>query len=301
MKKAIVTGAAGFVGYHLVKTLLDNGFCTYAIVRPHSLHNDRLTSLPGAEVIELDLSCEAIEYNVLPKGCDYFFNLIWQPGGRYDFDSQMGSAMLTLRMAKLASAIDCRKFIGIGSQAEYGSTNEIMAEDLRPQPFCAYGMAKVAACYLTKELAAASGMEWVWGRIFSIYGKYEPAGRLLPHLLESLGSEKEIALSSCEQNWDFLHGEDAGEALLALAERGKNGEIYNIADGRYRKLKDFVEEVVKLHGLKDVISYGSDSVPFVSLQPVVEKLKNDTGWEPKVEFAEGVRALMKNCHEDIKA
>lgn len=294
MKKAIVTGAAGFVGYHLVKTLSAHGFCTYAIVRPHSEHNGRLAGLPGVELIALDLSCDIVDYNALPKGCDYFFNLIWQPGGRYDLAAQMGSALLTLRMAKLASALACKKFIGIGSQAEYGATNELLVEDLFPRPFCAYGMAKVAACYLTKELAATNGMEWVWGRIFSIYGKYEPEGRLLPHLLDSLGKAKRITLSSCEQNWDFLHGQDAGEALLALAERGKNGEIYNIADGRYRKLKDFVEEAVKIHGLTDVVSYGSAPVPFVSLQPAVDKLKNDTGWEPQVAFADGVRDIMKD-------
>lgn len=295
MKKSIVTGAAGFVGYYLIKILSAHGYHTYSIVRPHSVHNERLSNLPGVELIEMDLSSKVLETVALPKGGDYFFNLLWQPGGRYDFDAQMGNAMQALKMAKLAAELGCKRFVGIGSQAEYGATKELMSEDLQLHPFCAYGMAKVAACYLTKQLAAEANMEWVWGRIFSIYGQYEPEGRMLPYLLHSLRMGNNIALSSCNQNWDFLHGKDAGEALLALAERGRCGEIYNIADGRYRKLKDFVEEAAEVCGGNANVNYGHDPVPFVSLQPVMDKLKKDTGWEPHVDFADGVKELVKDC------
>ncbi|MBQ9360922.1 MAG: NAD(P)-dependent oxidoreductase [Lachnospiraceae bacterium] len=291
MKTAIVTGAAGFAGCHLTKTLSENGYRVYAVLRPGSTHNGRLAGLNNVVCIEADVYSDETLSSLIPGQCDLFFHMAWMSGGRYDYDTQMRNAWITLRMAKLASETGCRRFVGIGSQAEYGSTEEEITEDTWPAPFCAYGVSKLAACYLSKQIAEENGMEWVWGRIFSVYGENEPAERLIPRLMESFQNGSDISLSSCRQNWDFLYGKDAGEALLAIAEKGGNGEIYNIADGRYRPLKEYVEIINDIYGKNSSIPYGEDPKPFVSLQPSVEKLKRDTGWVPKTDFRTKIQEL----------
>ena len=100
-----------------------------------------------------------------------------------------------------------------------------------------------------------------------------------------------MTLSSCRQNWDFLYGVDAGKALLAIAEKGRNGEIYNIADGRYRPLKEYVEIVEDVCGGNSSITYGEDTKPFVSLQPSIRKISEDTGWQPDTDFRAKIREL----------
>lgn len=289
----IVTGAAGFVGYHLTRTLVKNGYGVYAVVRPASAHNVRIKNMRNVRCIEENIEDSGRLSALIPGRCDYFFHLAWKPTDRYDYAGQMESAYLTIKMLETAAQLGCRRFIGIGSQAEYGVTKDIIDEENTPErPFCGYGAAKVAAAYMSRRRAQELRIEWVWGRIFSVYGEYEPDSRLLPSLINSFLNGEDVFLSSGRQNWDFINGEDAGEALIAMAERGRAGEIYNIADGRYRPLKEYVEELALICRNTGNIIYGDDPEPFVSLQPSVKKLTQDTGWEPKVSFDKGVRKLM---------
>lgn len=292
--RIIVTGAAGFLGYHLIEALSEARCDVTAIVRPKSEHNKRLFRFKELHCIEADEDeIERIQDTLLAdNGC--FIHLLWRPAGRYDYEAQMENAYLTLKAVELASRIGCKRFIGIGSQAEYGLTGEEMIEDKTPaKPFCAYGAAKTAACHMSKRRARELGMEWIWGRVFSVYGEYEPEERIIPSVMKALERGDGLALSSCRQNWDFLYGGDAGSAILALAEKGRDGEIYNIAEGEYRPLKSFVEDVEGLYGARNYFKFGDDPCPFVSLQPSVEKLRRDAGWEPHVRFVDGIKALMK--------
>ena len=76
-----------------------------------------------------------------------------------------------------------------------------------------------------------------------------------------------------------------------MTEHGKNGEIYNIANGDFRPLQEYVETVRNICGGGEV-SYGEDPNPFVSLQPSMAKLKRDTGWYPTVGFEDGIKELL---------
>lgn len=292
MKLAVVTGAAGFAGCNLVEHLIHHEYKIIAVVRPQSVHNIRLRDLRHLDLVELNMSDIAelpiIIRRMKAESVSCFFHLAWQ-GERYDFDSQKDNIGYTLDALEIAGKIGCNRFITTGSQAEYGATEEIIKEDRIPDPFCDYGAAKIAACFLTRCRAKELGIDWIWGRVFSLYGKYEPIGRMLPDLIQKLKKGEKIELSSCTQNWDYLDAGDAAEALIALAERGRSGEIYNIANGKYRPLKEYVEIVRKKYSPQAVIHYGDRAEPYVSLQPSVDKIMRDTGWTPMVDFEEGLK------------
>ena len=290
MKKVVVTGAAGFAGYNLTKRLADFGYLVYAVVRPESVHNLRLSGISGVTVVECDMSGYDILASKIGDSTDLFFHMTWS-GGRYDFNAQLQNQNAALKALEQAAALGCRKFISAGSQAEYGVSSGIISENNLPDPFCDYGAAKIATCYLTKKRAQELGIEWVWGRIFSLYGRYEPGSRMLPHLIGELKKYSDISLSSCRQNWDYLYAEDAADAFIALGERGRNGEIYNVANGDYRPLKEYVVTARDYFKSESKITYGEDPDPFVSLQPSVEKIRNDTGWEPEVSFEKGLELI----------
>ena len=287
MKKAVVTGAAGFAGCNLTEHLIEHGYEVYAVIRRNSAHNDRLKESERLHFVTLDMT----EISELPDRiggkCDVFFHLIWT-GGRDDFAAQYANVEVSLAALRAAAALGCKRFIGTGSQAEYGVTKGLITENMLPMPFSSYGAAKVAACYLTRNLAQQLQIDWIWGRIFSLIGKYEPAGRMLPDLAAKLRSGEQISLSSCRQNWDYLDAGDAAEALIALAEHGRTGEIYNIASGDYHPLRTFTEKLRQLYDVETEIVYGEDPIPFVSLQPSTEKIHADTGWKPDTEFVKSV-------------
>ena len=194
-----------------------------------------------------------------------------------------------LDAVETAARLKCKRFVGVGSQAEYGVVHtEIIREDSALNPYGVYGANKAAACFLTRSRAEQLGIEWVWGRIFSLTGMYDPRSRMLPNVIKNMINEVDSSLSSCEQNWDYLDIWDGAEALISIAQRGAPGEIYNVANGEYRKLKSYIEEAKGIVAPNARIQYGADPDPFISLQPSVEKIKTDTGWKPMVSFEQSV-------------
>ena len=112
---------------------------------------------------------------------------------------------------------------------------------------------------------------------------------MLPDIARKLAQGEPVNLSSCEQYWDYLDAGDAADAIIALFEKGRSGEAYNIANGAYDRLKSFVVRTAKCVGADEsLINYGGRADPFVSLAVSCDKIKKDTGWEPKVSFEESV-------------
>lgn len=290
MKKCIVTGAAGFAGANLVELLLKEDYFVYAVVRPNSPHNCRLQASPNLQLIQQDM----IEYGkldeIISDSCDYVFHLAWQ-GDRYNFTEQYSNVAITLDLLKAVQRMGCKRFIVTGSQAEYGPCQNLITEEILPQPIDAYGSAKLATCVLSRQLAADLHIDWLWGRIFSLYGRFEPLSRMLPALVNNLKQGKNFSLNTDgSQYWDFLAASDGAKAILAIAEKGCSGEIYNIANGNYRHLREFTELIRQYIAPAAMINYGQNSLDnaVYSLRPQVTKIIKDTGWQPKVEFLDGI-------------
>ena len=293
MKKVVITGAAGFAGYSTTIELLNRGYEVYAVLRPGSVHNDRLFRCnTHLHCIELDCSeFKNIAHHIDCK-CDYFYHLAWF-GGRDDFHAQLFNIEHTLKALESASELCCDRFIGIGSQAEYGIYDGIITEDILPKPINSYGAAKLSSLYLSQRRAEQLGIEWIWGRVFSLYGDYEPEGRLFPDLIRALKDNMPLQLSSCEQCWDYLHVKDGAAAIASLGDEGHSGEIYNIASGKYKPLKEFVEEAKYILKSSSYLEYGEKADPFISLKPDISKILLHTGWKPSISFEEGVLNFAK--------
>lgn len=290
MKRAIVTGAAGFVGCNLVECLLAHGYDVCAVVRHGSAHNRRLLESEQLTLVYADMSDFGKLADIMNDTADIFFHIAWA-GGRYNFVEQWQNAEATIGALQAAKALGCKRFIATGSQAEYGPQTDLITEETLPHPIDAYGSVKLATCIMSRQLALDLDIEWIWGRIFSVYGKYEPRGRMLPDLVDSLLAGKDFSLSAATQNWDYLYSSDCAEALVALAERGKSVEIYNIANGDYRPLREFTEEIRVIVAPDVALCYGPEAQNKYSLTVTAEKLKKDTGWNPKTAFSEGIKLI----------
>ncbi len=298
MKKAIVTGAAGFAGFSTTKELIERDYEVYAVVKPGSHHNKRLDCFGNSiHIIELDCCKYDLIPEMISEKCDVFFHFAWF-GRRYDFDSQYKNIECCLEALKSSKKLNCSRFMGMGSQSEYGICDCVMTENIALNPIDAYGASKVSAMYLSKRLSQDINIDWVWCRMFSLYGDYEPNGRMLPDLLSNLKSNVDMELSSCIQNWDYLHARDAARAIVDLVKYGHSGEVYNIANGDYKPLKMFVEEAKSKFAYEGNIIYGSKAEPFISLQPNVDKLRNHTGWNPLISFEEGIMEYYNDNNPD---
>ena len=195
---------------------------------------------------------------------------------------------------RAAKSCGCIKFIGAGSQAEYGVVHGKAQEDeTAPNPFMMYGAAKLACLHMGRVLAEQLGIAFVWPRIYSVYGPREKDPTILGYVARTLREGKTPELGGCENLWDFLYITDFTRAMRLLAERPEAEGIYHVASGDVRKLKEFVEAE------RDVISPGAelkfgarktDERRTFWLEPEVSKMR-ELGFGCEVDFERGVRKL----------
>ncbi len=312
MKRAVVTGASGVLGSALVKKLLENGTEVLAILREGSPNNRRLadyvSGVPGSRNLLRVEECSLESLRSLyaepgasgtrgPGSMDVFFHLGWTgTKGRDRFDPRIHTKNVeyALDAVELAARLGCRTFVGAGSQAEYGRTRERLRPDTGTFPENAYGVGKLCAGMATRILAAGMGIKHVWTRILSVYGPNDGERTLVTYLVRSLLDGARPVCTAGDQIWDYLFAEDAASALIAAAEKGRDGAVYLVASGRERPLKEYILEIRDVVSPGAVIGFGE--VPYAENQVMhlsadITGLMRDTGWKPEVPFAEGIRRM----------
>lgn len=296
-RSAIITGATSMVGAACVQACLTQGIEVCALVRPGS---SRLERLPSHEKLTL-VECAIDQYKSvrLPKeNYDLFFHLAWGATShetRVIPEAQAKNVLCAIEAVKLAARYGCERFVGAGSQAEYGPAETRLGPDSPVHPVNAYGVAKNAAQMLCRIECERNNISFGWARIFSIYGPHDNKGTLVDSLIDHLENKQRMPLSSCEQPWDYLYSDDCGRALCLIGEKGKPGAIYCVASGESRPLKWFVQSIGELYGvnlLPDMGRLTLSSKP-QGLQADITTLMADTGFQPEVEFAEGIRRTIE--------
>jgi UDP-glucose 4-epimerase len=295
MKLAVVTGATGFLGAHLVRNLLHSGYQVLAVVRPGSKNLNRLPVHANLRVEALALA-DYEQIASLWKGpAELFFHLAWEGARaplRDDAVLQQKNRLAAEAAFRSAAQQGLSCFVGAGSQAEYGRFDGPSEEDYRTCPLTEYGRQKLA-CYKTlSALSTQYDVRFIWPRIFSLYGPGDFAGTLVMTSLRALRKEEPLALTECIQPWDFLYVQDAADALQLLGETPCPGGVYDLASGESKPLKDFVLEMRKAVGSFSELRFGA--VPYgpagaAGFAPKAQKIRRAIPWRPKVAFQEGIR------------
>jgi len=302
--RAIVTGATGMIGIALINNLLEQGYECIAIVRENSTKTNLLPKHKNLEILECDIN-KLVKLN-LPKPANVFFHLAWVATVGKDRDNvylQENNVKNAIDAVSLAHKCGCEVFVGVGSQAEYGSVSEKLSATTPTNPTSGYGIAKYAASKLTQLLATQLGMKHCWARILSIYGENDSPNTLMSYLIKSFMSNEDVNLTKCEQQWDYLYVKDCANALRLIAEKGKDGKIYTIGSGEAQLLSNYVKIVYDNINTNSIINYGAKD--YYKNQPMylcadITELKNDTGFTPKYTFNEGIKNTIKDYIERQK-
>ena len=123
---------------------------------------------------------------------------------------------------------------------------------------------------------------------------------MIMQVISKLLAGERVSCTKGEQVWDYIYGKDAAVALRLIAERGKDGAIYNIASGNTRQLRDYITCIRDIIDASAEIGFGEiDYYPnqVMHLEADIENLKADTGFSPLYTFEEGIKETI----EDIKS
>lgn len=293
MNRICISGASSMIGIALIKECINQGIEVIALVRNTSINNVRIPKNDLVQQVSLSLENFSDE-NTIENNADIFIHLGWAYTNKEDRNSvnkQFRNIDYTLNAVVLAHKMGCKKFIGAGSQAEYGLRDSPSSANTPVNPLTAYGISKYAAGRLAQLKCMELGLDFNWIRIFSVYGKNDNEGTLLSSFINNCKKNIPMDLTSCEQVWDFLHEEDAGKAILAAALKGKPGKTYCLGSGLGKTLKEFLMTVVRICNPEYKPLFGV--LPCSSLQPMflvadISELTQDTGWKPEVSFEEGI-------------
>lgn len=302
MNKYIITGATSFIGNALIDQLSKDEECEIvAIIRPGSIRSKSICITKQVKVIESNLSNLDSLKNSILYGANVIFHIGWSSdfvNARYNIEGQMINVSYLNKVMLLACHIGCDKVIGIGSQAECGRVNEPISDKTKDNPETAYAIAKCRAYEQGMESALKYHISFYWPRLLSAYGPNDKSKTLVMSCLNAVARREKIALTPCEQTWDFIYVEDVARALILIAKKGKAGKKYSIASGIGRELKDYIMEmadITKCSLLLDGIGkreYSNEQVMY--LLGDIKSLWEDTGFTICTSFGDGIVKTIQN-------
>ena len=287
MKKAVITGANGFIGKALTKRLLAEGWTVYAVVRD----KDMLSDLDGdLRAVICDFADYAHLSDLVGEDVDWFLHFAWAGvSGEQsrDITIQTENVKASVEAMKQAKRLNAKKFLFVGSSYQYRM--EPAGEAYLPKNL--YGAAKAAAERLLWAAALADGMAFNMVLFTNVFGVGDRSSRSANAMLKKLLAGEPLQLISGEHLHDWTYIDDAVGGMMAVLEKGEPGKEYYIGSRAPVPFKDIITRV------RDAVSpgtelrfgvYGDDA--YIDYSKIdLDALYLDTGYECRSDFDESIR------------
>jgi UDP-glucose 4-epimerase len=301
MKRAVVTGATGFIGANLARRLLRDGHEVHLLVRPEysSWRIDGIRDSIRLHEVNLADS-ESLERLLHTIHADWIFHLAAYGAypSQIDWRQMIGTNVLgtaNLLDASLASGFEA--FVNTGTSSEYGFKDHAPGEEESLDPNSHYAVTKAAATMHCRYVALSRHVHVATLRLYSAYGPYEEPVRLMPSVIvRGLGGELP-PLVNPDVARDYVHVDDVCEAYLlaATARSDEPGVVYNIGAGIQTTLSEVVETARRVMRIEAEPRWGTmanrqwDTSIWVADN---RKAMAQLGWKPRHTFTQGFTAVV---------
>jgi nucleoside-diphosphate-sugar epimerase len=311
--KALVTGAAGFIGSHLTATLLDRGwevtgidcFTDYYPREMKRANVDVNAGRPGFQFIEGTL--QSADLDALLENTTHVFHLAAQAGVRKswgrDFRTYTDHNVdASQRLLEACVGRPLHRLVYASSSSVYGDHVPIpMREDALPQPLSPYGVTKLAAEQLCHLYYANYGVPTEAMRYFTVYGPRQRPDMAFHRFIKAALKDEPIALyGDGEQTRDFTFVSDAVAATIAAGERGVPGRAYNVGGGSRVSMNHVLEIIGRIAGKRlDVRREPAQKGDMRDTYADTTLARTDLGFAPRVSLEEGIEAeyrWLSNIH-----
>jgi nucleoside-diphosphate-sugar epimerase len=259
MKRILITGGTGFLGRALVDRILEfDDYLLRLVVRD----SDKIALSENTEKVEFvetkDIFTETDHfYQRICQDVDVIIHAAWyvEPGKYLDSPLNLTCLNGTIRLAQVAKDSGIPKFIGVGTCFEYDLDYGYLKIDTPLKPTSFYASAKTATYYLCESLFKNSSTQFVWCRLFYLYGDNEDGRRLVPYVKNQLESNMKVELTSGNQIRDYLDVRQAANQIIEQISLNNFGPV-NICSGYPVSIKEFVLNIAKDHGKEHLLEFG---------------------------------------------
>jgi nucleoside-diphosphate-sugar epimerase len=288
--KIFLTGATGFIGSHVARALVAAGHEVQALILPND-DTWRIADIKTAlRFVQGDLLDSS--FILYPSAFDACIHLAWyvEPGEYLESPQNKRWAETSARFARAMRDAGCRRFVAAGTCFEYAMSDKPLRESSPTGPRTLYAQSKLELFNALQSFE----MEIAWVRFFYQYGPYEDPRRLVPVVINALLRSQEAKLVTGDRRRDYLHIEDVGSAVTAVAQGKLTGAV-NIGSSAPTTVAEISMKIGKLIGRPELVKLGA--LPYSPSEPMHivsdnAKLKS-TGWKPRYSLDEGLRRTIE--------
>jgi len=297
----LVTGAGGFIGASLVRRLLDDGGDVSILIREETDPWRLADFLPRLRVIRGDVADETVAASAVAESRpDAVYHLAAHGGSETQKDIPRilrTNLMGTSALLDACMGSPVRLFVHAGSSSEYGYKKDPMRETDRLEPNSVYAVGKAAATHLCSLTARRSSFAVVTLRLFSVYGPWETATRLVPTILRRCMAGEALEMVSQSTARDFVYIGDILQAMLGWEPLIRaSGEVINLGSGVQTTMGQFVAAALEVTGSASEVRWGAmpsrvwDTSTWVAS---CEKAQGVLGWKASTPLREGLRQTLE--------
>lgn len=297
--RILITGANGFVGSHVLESLLENSENKIAITLRTTSDISRIKShIKNNEIAIFYLDKEPIEYIITSFKPDIVIHLSVYYKKKHDFEDidEMFRSNITFPAKILDSMVknNSRFFINTGTFTEFLIDENYLRDVSKISPSNLYSATKVAFEEVLKFYSDNFGIQAITLKLLAPYGPKDNPKKLIPYLINCAIKNEIAKTSPGEQNWDFIHVRDVARAYKAAVEfiikRWKKYEVFIIGTGEAFSIKDVAKIINNVHGnLK--VEWGSlpyNEIETYYVKADTAKAHNLLKWKPEFSIREGL-------------
>jgi len=303
--RCVVTGAAGFIGYHLCDRLIELGHIVtgidcltdyYAVdLKKQNLRDLQKKNGSRFKYVRLDLTARDLS-NIM-RHADYVFHFAAQPGVRgswgRNFEKYVRNNILaTQTVLEALKETTVAKVIHASSSSIYGDEAPLPTrEDANPRPISPYGVTKLGAENLCRTYHRSFGMPIVMLRYFTVYGPRQRPDMAFHRFIHSAVSGSPIVVyGDGTASRDFTYVAEAVDGTILAMEKAEPGEVFNIGSGKPITVNEAISFLEEAMGREINVRHEEAQHGDVrDTHADIDKAKSLLAFKPSVTLSEGLR------------
>lgn len=291
-----MTGATGFLGYHLLRELTSQGVEVVALCREDSPNISRIENMKGVQI----QTCALAQIESLPEKLkrgedDVFYHLAWRGASgseRADYKVQIDNVRWCLESTQAAKKLGVKMFISTGTICEMQCDAIVETEYAGDSAY--YLLAKKSAYEMLRVACRRMGLPFLWCTFYHPVGRYNKPEQLILHTIQTLRRGESPKFGPAEKWFDVICAEDLAHAFYLAGSSELKEDRYFIGSGSPRILKDYLLEIQQEIAPElslEIGAFPDDGLPMRREWLDPSKFVMETGFQARRTFADYLREI----------